>query len=140
MEIVMSSKQYREQEYNGKSEEWHQKQLMNYLDSHNIYYEISLSGIYLPNTARKGSKAYQTQARANLSVIRKLKLQGWNNGVADIKVFLPKIELNIELKSMSGKASSEQKRVQKIVNKFKYAEYHIVKGYLNAIELIEGKM
>ena len=133
----MTSREYREQNYNSQSEEWHQKQLINYLDKKGIYYEVSLSGIYLPNTARKGTKSYQTQANANLAVIRKLKLQGWNNGVADIKVYLPDVELNIELKSMKGKASNIQLDTQKIVNKFKYSRYEIVKGYLNAIEMIE---
>jgi len=135
--VAMTSKEYREQEYNKKSEAWHQEQLIYWLDKRGIYYELSLSGIFLPNTAKKGSQAFRIQATANAKVMMKMKKQGLNKGISDLKVYLKNIELNIELKSMSGKASPEQLKVQKIINKTSYAKYEIVKGYLNAIELVE---
>jgi len=138
--VSMSAKEYRDAEYKKMSEAWHQEQLIYWLDKRGIYYELSLSGIYLPNTAKKGSRAYMTQAKANAKVMSKMKKQGLNKGIADLKVYLPKVELNIELKSMSGRASKEQLQVQKIINNTKYARYEIVKGYLNAVELIEGWM
>ena len=136
----ISSKDYREEVYNNQTEEWHQKQIIMYLDRKGIYYEISLSGIFLPNTNKVGSPAWKRQDLANKKVIMKLKQSGWNNGVADIKVYLPKIELNIELKSMKGKASKDQLSTQKKFKKFKYAEYHVVQGSNNAINLIESKL
>ena len=120
------------------SEEKHQEQLIYWLDKHGIYYETSLSGIFLPNTNRKGTQAYKIQAIANAKVINKMKKQGWNNGCSDIKVYLKDIELNIELKAFKGKASTEQLKVQKIINKTSYARYEVIKGYLEAIKLIEG--
>lgn len=138
--IKLSAKEFREAEYNKMSEAWHQEQLIYWLDKRGIYYELSLSGIYLPNVNKKGSRAYMAQAKANAKVMSKMKKQGLNKGIADLKIYLPKVELNIELKSMSGRASKEQLEVQKIINKTKYARYEIVKGYLNAIELIEGCM
>jgi hypothetical protein len=133
----LTSKEYREKIYKEQSEEFHQKNLVLWLEKKGIYYEISISGIYLPNPHKKGSVAWQIQNKANLQALNKMRGQGWNKGVCDIKVYLPKVELNIELKTMRGRASKEQLETKKKIDKFKYAEYHIVKGYLNAIELIE---
>jgi len=133
----LTSKEYREKIYNEQSEEWHQRNLILWLEKKGIYYEISISGIYLPNPHKKGSKAWQIQNKANLQALNKMRGQGWNKGIADIKVYLPKIELNIELKTMIGRATKEQLETKKKIDKFRYAKYYIIKGYLNAIELIE---
>ena len=133
----MTSKEYREEQYKKQKEDWHQENLVAYLDRVGIYYEISLSGIFLPNTNKKGSQAYLRQHRANMKTLNTLRSQGWNNGSSDVIVYLPKVNLHIELKSMTGRASKEQLEVQKKINKLKYAEYHIVKGYLACVELIE---
>jgi hypothetical protein len=137
----ISSSKYRDSVYSSRSEAWHQEQLIMWLNAKKIYYELSMSGIYLPNIAQKGSATYKKQAIANAKVMAKMKMQGLNKGISDLKVYLKcknkDIELNIELKSMKGRASKEQLQVKKVIDSFSFAEYHIIKGYLNAIELIE---
>ena len=133
----MTSKEYREFTYNQMSEQQHQEQLIYWLDKHGIYYEVSISGVYFPNPHKKGSSAWAIQNKANITEIGKLKKSGWNNGVADIQVYLKKIELQIELKKIGGSASKEQLKTQKIINTTKYAQYHVIEGYLACIELIE---
>lgn len=134
----MTSKEYRELAYKNMSEEQHQEQLIYWLDKNYIYYEVSISGVYFPNPHKKGSSAWAIQNRANIIEIAKLKKQGWDKGQSDIKVYLKSIELQIELKKMGGKASKEQLKTQKMINKTNYAKYEVVEGYLACIELIEG--
>ncbi len=134
---TMTAKEYRDQAYNKMSEEQHQEQLIHWLDKHGIYYEVSSSGVWLPNPHRKGSQAYNLQRNFNLKAMSKMKKTGLNKGQADIKVYLKDIELHIELKAMRGTATPEQLKVQKIINKTSYAKYEVVKGYLNAIDLVE---
>lgn len=133
----MTSQQYREMTYNQMSEAQHQEQFIHYLDKHGIYYEVSISGVFFPNPHKKGSAAWNLQNRANIIEIGKLKKQGWNRGASDIKVYLKDIELQIELKKIGGKASKEQLKTQKIINRTKYAKYVIVEGYMACIELVE---
>ena len=66
-----------------------------------------------------------------------MKKTGLNKGQSDVKVYLKDIELHIELKAMRGTATPEQLKVQKIINKTSYARYEVIKGYLNAIDLVE---
>jgi len=133
----MTSKEYRELTYTQMSESQHQEQLIYWLDKHGIYYEVSISGVFFPNPHKKGSNAWAIQNKDNLVEIGKLKKQGWNKGQSDMKIYLKKIELQIELKKIGGSASKEQLKTQRIINKTKYAEYHIIEGYLACIELIE---
>jgi hypothetical protein len=134
----MTSEAYREQIYKSMKESEHQERLVHWLRSKNIYFEQSSHGIFLPNPHPKNSRAYYKQRNSNATVMSKQKKEGLAKGVADLKIYLPTIELNIELKSMTGRASKEQLLVLEKYKSFTYAEYAIVKGYKNAIELIES--
>lgn len=116
----------------------HQMILVKWLKAKNIYFEQSSHGIFLPNPHKKNTPAFRIQAKANMTVMRKQKKEGLAKGVSDLKIYLPTIELNIELKSMKGRASKEQLLVQEKFKSIVYAEYVIVKGYKDAIELIES--
>ena len=133
----MSAKEYRDMAYNKMSEEQHQEQLIYWLDKQGIYYEVSSSGIWLPNPHRKNSVAWHLQNKFNKISMAKMKKTGLNKGQSDLKVYLKSIELQIELKSMRGKASVDQLKVQKIISKTTYAKYEVIRGYLDAIKLIE---
>ena len=135
--VSMTSAEYRQKTYEAMSEAQHQEQLIYWMQKRGIYFECSLNGIFLPNTNKRGSPAFQRQAKANAMTMNKMKSQGMNNGVADLKIYLKDIELNIELKAFKGKASPDQLRVQKVINCTSYARYDIIKGYLDAIKLIE---
>ena len=135
---TLSSKERVELIYKNMKEDEHQAILVKWLISKKIYFEQSSHGIFLPNPHPRNSIAYRKQLRSNQTVMKKQKKEGLSKGVADLKIYLPAIELNIELKSMKGRASKEQLLVLEKFNNFVYAEYVIVKGYKDAIKLIES--
>ena len=136
----IKAKDYVQLKYEQMSEEDHQAEFIKWLDLNKIYFEIGLEGIFLPNPHTKGSKAFAIQSASNRKVLAKMKAQGLRKGSADIKVYLPKVVLHIELKSMKGKASDEQKKVSEVINKLEYANYEIIKGSKQAIAYVEKYM
>ncbi len=123
--------------YDDMPEEEHQTYLVQWLEATGLYFEISINGLYLPNPHPRGSQAYSTQAKSNARVLGKVKRQGWRKGQADVKIFLHRKELNIELKKMGGTATPEQKANVKRFESFDYADYLVVEGWTNAKEIIE---
>lgn len=138
---TLSSKEYKELTEEEYTEEENQIQLINYLNKKDIYFEIGLEGIYLPNPHSKNSRAYNIQRASNSKVLKKLKAQGLKKGPADVKVYLPSKILHIELKRFKGgRSSPEQIETGKIVNKFSYAIYRECKGISQAIKFIEENL
>ncbi len=134
----MTSKEYRAQYLKTMSEDEHQKQLIRWLNKFGIYYEVSSSGVWLPNPHTQGSHAWTKQNNYNRKAISKLKKTGLQRGQADIKIYLKDIELHIELKAIGGKPTPDQLKVQKIIRQTTYAKYEIIEGYERAIEFIES--
>lgn len=132
-----TSKQFKELLYKKMSEAEHQVEFIKWLDAKGIYFEIGLEGIFLPNPHRTGTRAHNIQRLSNMKVLKKLRGQGMRKGAADVKVYLPDKMLHIELKRVKkGSQSTDQKRVEKIVNGLSYAEYHLCKGFKDAIETV----
>ncbi len=123
--------------YSKMSEADHQQLLVQWLEMTGLYFEVSINGLYLPNPHPKGSRAWIVQSRSNITVLKKLKRQGWKKGQADLKVFLNQIEINIELKKIGGRPTPEQKATQILFDEFPYADYVIVEGWIAAKEIIE---
>lgn len=127
-------------EYERLTEEEHQIIVIKWLDDMQIYFEASINGLYLPNPHPKGSRAWQTQMRANRSILAKLKKQGFRKGIADLKIFLPHIELNIELKKVGGSPTHEQKENVERFKSYQYAEYKVITGWKEVIKYIKSFM
>lgn len=123
--------------YDALSEDEHQQTFLKWLDAKKIYYEVSINGIFLPNPHPKGSRAYMLQTKVNRGVVQKQKKMGFKKGVADIKVYLPNIELNIELKKIGGKPTPEQLENVERYKQYQYATYVVIEGCKDAIAYVE---
>ena len=134
----MTSAEYKEHLEGKMSESEIQIAFTKWLNSLNIYFEIGLEGMFLPNPHRKGTKAWSIQARANKGVLNKLKREGMKKGPADVKVYLRDLVVHVELKTLKkGVQSQEQKKVEEQINKYKYANYHVCRGIASAKSTIE---
>lgn len=126
--------------YEGLSEDEHQAIFIEWLDHMELYFEASINGLYIPNPHPKSSKAYLYQRNVNNAILKKHKKLGFRKGIADVKVYLPNIELNIELKKVGGKPTAEQLENVERFKSFKYATYEIIVGYKDAIAYVERFM
>jgi len=126
-----------EWQYEALSEDEHQEALIKWLDAKKIYFEASINGMWIPNPHPRHTTAWIKQNNINRKIVQKHKRLGFRKGVADIKVYLPEVELNIELKKIGGDPTKEQKEVSEKFKKFSYATYEIIEGYKEAIRYIE---
>ena len=70
--MEITAVEYRKMQEKRVPEALHQERLIHWLNKRGIYYELSLSGIFLPNPHTKGSQAYMKQARSNMQVMAKM--------------------------------------------------------------------
>lgn len=123
------------------SEEDIQIEVVRFLNAHNIYFEIGLEGIFLPNPHRKGTPAYNKQFAVNKGVLKKMKATGMKKGPSDLKIYFKHKVIHMELKKLKGGSQSkEQKQVEKEMSKFSYADYVLCKGLTNALNIIKKEM
>lgn len=96
------------------------------------------NGFYLPNPHKKGSIAFYVQAQANKKAAVKALKEGLTSGVSDLIIFGKKKILYLEVKRVKGsRKSADQIKVQGIVNRYPYAEYHFAHGASEAIVIIK---
>ncbi|RUM64591.1 MAG: hypothetical protein DSZ04_01845 [Sulfurimonas sp.] len=119
--------------YESMPEEEHQKELIKWLEKSQLYYEIGLEGIFLPNPHSHGSQAFIIQGASNRKVLSKMRAAGMKKGVSDIKVYLKRVCLHIELKRCDGGTISiEQRKTHDIVNNMDYCVHKFCNGYKEA--------
>lgn len=135
--VSIRSKNHLKSKYEDLSEDQHQENLIKWLKVKKIHFEASINGMYLPNPHKPGTRAYLLQKRVNQSVLAKHKRLGYEKGIADVKVYFPNIELNIELKKIGGKPTPEQLKTKELYKNFMYANYEIIEGFKDAIAYIE---
>lgn len=93
---------------------------------HNFVLNLSLNGISLAGL--------NPQQKAQL--IRQAKLEGLQNGVQDLSIYLPdSIVLNLEFKRDTGKQSPDQVLIQSKLTKLGH-NYHLVRTPYEVFDLI----
>ena len=123
------------------TEEQEQAKFIEWLNLQKIYFEIGLEGIWLPNPHTMGSQPWRKQKKANMAVLKKMKAQGLKKGVADVKVYLPKVVLHVELKRKKGGVQSEEQKINGlIIERYSYAKYRVCKGFDEAVKFVEENM
>jgi len=137
----MTAKEFRDKRILEMSEHDIQVEIVKILDKKNIYYEIGLEGIFLPNPHKKGTPAWSKQNAVNRGVLKKMKEAGMRKGPADLKIYLKNILLHMELKKAKGGVhSKEQKEVERIVGNIKYCKYIVCRGLVEATEQLEKEI
>lgn len=98
-----------------------------WLDAKNIKY------FAVPNVVTLAAALRSIQQKVNFW--RRRKEEGVKKGVPDLVVFLPKIQLYVEMKRVKlSKTSDEQLEWVETINKYPYAKAVICKGAIAAIE------
>lgn len=129
----MMAAEFNQHLYENMSEEEHQKELIKWLEKSQIYYEIGLEGIFLPNPHSQGSQAFIIQAASNRKVLSKMRVAGMKKGVSDVKIYLKRVCLHIELKRCDGGTISiEQRKTHDIINNMEYCVHKFCNGFKEA--------
>ena len=135
----MTAAEFNQHIYENMPEEEHQKELIKWLEKSQIYYEIGLEGIFLPNPHSQGSQAFIIQAASNRKVLSKMRAAGMKKGVSDVKVYLKRVCLHIELKRCDGGTISiEQRKTHDIVNNMEYCVHKFCNGYKEAKRFVSS--
>jgi len=104
-----------------------QKAYIDWLDAKNIRY------FAVPNVVILAATLRSIQQKVNFW--RRRKEEGVKKGVPDLVVFLPKIQLYVEMKRISqSKTSDEQIEWVETINNYPYAKAVICKGAMAAIK------
>ena len=91
---------------------------------------------FVLNLSLNGISLAGLNARDKAQLIRQAKLEGLQNGVQDLSIYLPEsIVLNLEFKTNIGKQSSEQVLIQSKLTKLGH-NYHLVRTPYEVFDLI----
>ena len=91
---------------------------------------------FVLNLSLNGISLAGLNARDKAQLIRQAKLEGLQNGVQDLSIYLPNsIVLNLEFKRDTGKQSPEQVLIQSKLTKLGH-NYHLVRTPYEVFDLI----
>ena len=91
---------------------------------------------FVLNLSLNGISLAGLNARDKAQLIRQAKLEGLQNGVQDLSIYLPEsIVLNLEFKTNIGKQSPEQVLIQSKLTKLGH-NYHLVRTPYEVFDLI----